>query len=412
MFKSPKLVAYQSSDIETAKQWYRKLLNTEPAFASPLSVLFTIGDARLILVPAQAPAPPGTDSVAVYWDVDDIETAYQRLLEAGATPHTEIWAVLDSKVAQVVDPFGNILGITATISDAEKRSLEDRPSDSAMSVAFCRAFATKDEREELRGPDYLAEIFLAENMKQLLVDLAAREWVVKNLFIPGMYEYFIARTAYLDCVVEQALRENIPQIVFLGAGYDTRSYRFSHLIRQTRIFELDMEPTQRRKRRLLQQAGVSQPEQLAFASINFNMDALADVLAKAGFDKSKKTLFIWEGVTYYLPAQAVDATLSAIRLNSPAGSVICFDYMADAPDIDDRYGVKRTKESMQAMNTAEPIQFLIEEGTIASFLAERGYKIKDHLTAEEIERKYLTLKDGSLAARVVANFCLAQASTL
>jgi len=59
-----------------------------------------------------------------------------------------------------------------------------------------------------------------------------------------MYEYLIARTAFFDDIVEQALRENIPQIVFLGAGYDSRPYRFKDLIKETSIFELDIHTTQ------------------------------------------------------------------------------------------------------------------------------------------------------------------------
>lgn len=57
---------------------------------------------------------------------------------------------------------------------------------------------------------------------------------------PGSYEYFIARTAFFDAAVRRALDENVPQIVLLGAGYDSRAYRFADRIRDTRIFELDV----------------------------------------------------------------------------------------------------------------------------------------------------------------------------
>jgi len=53
------------------------------------------------------------------------------------------------------------VGITGKDS-AKQKSLEDKPSETAMTVAFCRALASVDDREELRGPDYLAEIFLTE----------------------------------------------------------------------------------------------------------------------------------------------------------------------------------------------------------------------------------------------------------
>jgi O-methyltransferase involved in polyketide biosynthesis len=41
--------------------------------------------------------------------------------------------------------------------------------------------------------------------------------------------------------------ENYPQIVFLGAGYDTRPYRFKDSIKQTEIFELDVPTKQQIK---------------------------------------------------------------------------------------------------------------------------------------------------------------------
>ena len=106
---------------------------------------------------------------------------------------------------------------------------------------------------------------------------------------PGMYEYIIARTTYFDHIVEQALRDNIPQILFLGAGYDTRPYRFKDLIKDTRIFELDIHTTQQYKMKLLHQKNIPIPEQLTFVSINFNTETLEDTLLEAGYRKDKKT---------------------------------------------------------------------------------------------------------------------------
>jgi hypothetical protein len=59
---------------------------------------------------------------------------------------------------------------------------------------------------------------------------------------------------------------------------------------------------------------------------------------------------------------------------------------------------------------AEPIRTRIAEGTIAAFLAERGFSIQEHLTPEEMEKQYLTLRDGSTAGRVLAWFSLARAT--
>jgi methyltransferase (TIGR00027 family) len=294
-------------------------------------------------------------------------------------------------------------------ADTNKRSIQHQPSETAMATATMRALAAYDEREEIRGPDYLAEIFLTEDRKSPLKDPMVRQWVMKNKITPGAYEFMIARTAFFDDVVEHALRENLPQIVFLGAGYDTRPYRFKDLIQDTRIFELDTQPTQQLKQELLHQARIPIPEQLAFVPINFNTDNLEDVLFKAGFSRDQEALFVWEGITYYLSAQIVDDTLRFVRSNSPAGSSICFDYASLSPEALNEDGVKKLRHLMESDHPAEPTKFGIPQGNLDTFLLERGYEVVEHLTPSEMERKYLSLRDGSSAGRVPALFSLVHA---
>jgi methyltransferase (TIGR00027 family) len=291
-----------------------------------------------------------------------------------------------------------------------KRSVENQPSETAMGAATLRALATLEEREEIRGQDYLAEIFLTEEHKSPLKDPAIREWVMKNRIAPGMYEFMIARTAFFDHVVEQALLENIPQIVFLGAGYDSRSYRFKDIIKDTRIFELDIQPTQQRKKELLYQASISIPDQLIFVSFNFKTDNIGGILNRAGFNRNQKTLFVWEGVTYYLSAEVIDDTLSVITSNSPAGSLICFDYASHSPDRLNDEGLKKMRGMMRSNYPGEPTQFGIKDGEIKSFLSSRGYNIIEHLNSTEMERKYLNFHDGSSEGKVPASFSLMLAS--
>lgn len=287
----------------------------------------------------------------------------------------------------------------------------ETPSASALNVARCRAIAAHDPRAEIRGADTLAEFFLDEPARQSLVDPVIHGLILKKLdaVSPGGYEYFIARTAYMDGVVEQALRDNLPQIVFLGAGYDTRACRFSDLIRDTRLFELDMPATQQHKRGLMAQASIEIPPQLTFVALDFNRDSLAAALHAAGYSATARTLFVWEGVTYYLPSQTVEETLAFIRQESAPGSVVCFDYMLPASDLDARYGARQSRDAMRAMYTAEPLFFEMAEDGVASFLAERGFALSDHVNAAEMHDRYLALADGTSAGQVLDLFNLAQA---
>jgi methyltransferase (TIGR00027 family) len=294
--------------------------------------------------------------------------------------------------------------------DTTERSIEYQPSETAMATAFLRALSAHDEREEIRGSDYLAELFLTEERKRPLKDSAVRQWVLKNKTAPGMYEFMIARSAFFDDLVEQGLRENIPQIVFLGAGYDSRPYRFADLIRETRIFELDAPPTQQRKREILDQASIAIPKQVIFVPIIFNTTSLSNALMDAGFDRNQKTLFVWEGVTYYLSSGTVDDTLNSIKSISPAGSSVCFDYAALSSNALNEEGVIQVRGILKMDHSAEPTRFGIPAGTIESFLSKRGYAIKEHLTSDEIEKRYLVLRDGSTAGKLPGLLCFACSS--
>jgi len=294
----------------------------------------------------------------------------------------------------------------------KNNSIENKASGTAMATAFMRALAAYDPREEMRGNDYLAEIFLEERQKKPLKDPAIRAWVMKNKIAPGAYEFMIARTAFFDRIVEQALKENIEQVVLLGAGYDSRPYRFEGFNRDTKIFELDAKPTQQRKKECLQQAEISISQQISFVPINFETDNLRDTLMEAGFSREKKTLFIWEGVTYYLSTEVVDNMLAFVRLNSPSGSSISFDYASLSDEALNEDGARELRKHMQSQHSNEPTKFGIRASKIEAFLAERGFEVIEHLTAAEMNEKYLSMGSYSDVGKVPSLFCLVYATVI
>lgn len=289
-----------------------------------------------------------------------------------------------------------------------------QPSASALNVTLCRAVAAHDAREEIRGKDYLAEIFLDQAARQSLYDPAVHLKILAKLeaFSPGAYAYFIARTAYLDEVVEQALTVKIPQIVFLGAGYDTRAYRFCHLLGGTHIFELDEPTTQLHKRTMLNQAQIPVPSQLTYVSIDFVAEKLLPRLRETGYRLDQRTLFIWEGVCYYLPPETVDEMFEFVRSSSAPDSRLCFDYMLPAAALEGRYGAPQARSSMQALYAAEPLQFDLDESQLPRFLAERGFELVEQLTAEQLQKRFFSLHDGAAAGQILDLFRLVQARVM
>lgn len=295
-------------------------------------------------------------------------------------------------------------------SETGRMSVEIRSSETALGAAILRFLATLDPRREIAGPDTLAEIFIPEDRRAALREPMIRQWAMKNRVPPGMYEFLIARTAFFDRIVQDALREHMPQIVFLGAGYDSRSYRFRDMIEDTRIYELDIEPTQRRKMALLSRAGVSIPAQVVFVPVNFNTYDFGQRLIQAGFDRNKPSLFVWEGVTPYLSAEVVDDTLRVIASISPAGNMIGFDHETRSSEIMGDMDAKKVSEYMRAHHADEPVKFWVEHGEVVTFLSSRGYTVVEHLDANEMKRRYLTLHDGTAAGKIPPLFGLVLAS--
>ena len=111
MFLGLRTVIYHVDDLERAKDWYAKAFGVMPYFDEPFYVGFNIGGFELGLDPDMEGIRKGKNEV-VYWGVQDIDTVYQHLLDMGVKENEAVRDVGgDVKVATVMDPFGNVVGI-------------------------------------------------------------------------------------------------------------------------------------------------------------------------------------------------------------------------------------------------------------------------------------------------------------
>ncbi|MBN1310714.1 MAG: SAM-dependent methyltransferase [Anaerolineae bacterium] len=284
--------------------------------------------------------------------------------------------------------------------------IEREGSSTSGYTCFSRACATREKDERFRGPDYLAELFMPPIPNILLNIPILRKLCMGKLFPTGIHEYVLARTRAFDEAFVNALDDGISQIVVLGAGMDTRALRFQDRNKGTMIFELDIHATQHYKREVLERKKVVLPPELVFVPIDFNKQRLADVLIEAGYQQGQKTLFLWEGVTMYLEAEAVDGTLAFIRTGVAEGSVVVFDYV--------RASVLRYENTLYGEDdirgtvarAEEGWIYGIEDGAIEDFLAERGFKLLSHYLPSDLEAAYLTADDGTRFGRINETHCI------
>jgi O-methyltransferase involved in polyketide biosynthesis len=64
---------------------------------------------------------------------------------------------------------------------------------------------------------------------------------------------------------------------------------------------------------------------------------------------------------------------------------------------------------MQSQHSNEPTRFGIRTGQIETFLARKGFKVIDHITAAEMNSKFLSKAGYSDVGYVPGLFCLVEA---
>jgi methyltransferase (TIGR00027 family) len=144
------------------------------------------------------------------------------------------------------------------------------------------------------------------------------------------------RVLWFDGEVADAIGSGVEQVVTVGAGYDSRPWRFS--ASGVRFFELDHPATQADKRRRAPGQGP------VFAAADLIDDDVGGALLECGFDREAPAVFIVEGVTMYLDEVVVRRQLMSLAEIAAPGSRLAVDfYPSSRPDT----GVHRRQLMLQ-----------------------------------------------------------------
>ena len=121
-----------------------------------------------------------------------------------------------------------------------------------------------------------------------------------------------------------AVEDGVDQLVVLGAGLDGRAWRLAWLGGVDRASRWTI-PARRRSSARRRAVYRWPARSVRFVSVDFATQRLADRLAET-HDPARRTFWIWEGVTPYLPPEAIDATLADVAERSHSGSVLAATY--------------------------------------------------------------------------------------
>ncbi len=289
----------------------------------------------------------------------------------------------------------------------DEHGLKPKIKTTAELVCFARAAGALETDPGVRNPDHLARDLIRWRFRLVLLPgVRALAEKLYDLLVPGMYLYHQARTRHLDGIVVRELADRVPQFVILGAGLDSRAYRFRPQLGSTRVFEVDHPATAAWKQERLNRWG-GDYRHVTFISVDFTVDSLAQRLTAAGWDPHRRTLFLLEGVSYYLTEAALRQTMTVLG-TAAADSGLAFDFF-DRRALDDPAGFFGAREFIPyAARKGEPILFGIAPAAVVPFLREYGFAPVS-ITLSNGLQQHLRLADGSLRGRICEFFGIVHA---
>ena len=138
----------------------------------------------------------------------------------------------------------------------------------------------------------------------------------ENLFLP-------VRTRYFDDLSMATVAEGRQQIVLLGAGLDTRAYRLP-LPAEVRIYELDQAEVLAGKERTL--ATLDARPQCTVHRVGGDLSGTwVDGLEAAGFQATLPSLWLAEGLFFYLAESTLRRLLGLALERAAPGSLLAAD---------------------------------------------------------------------------------------
>ncbi len=192
----------------------------------------------------------------------------------------------------------------------------------------------------------------------------------------GVKEFVVIRTRYFDDASSVALAEqpDLRQVVIVAAGMDTRAFRLNWP-NETRVFEVDHEALLTEKdRRLAAERAIPKTQRL-IVSVDL-ASGWSDKLIEAGFSADRPTLWLVEGLLFFLTEEQARTVLTTCRQLSSVSSRLVVD-MASAsllrsPFTQHFLSTLRHDGVPWRFGTDEPEAFLDDLGWVVRDIKEPG----------------------------------------
>lgn len=209
--------------------------------------------------------------------------------------------------------------------------------DITTSVGATALFVAASRALEARKPDPLA----VDKYAEVFCRAVGGEWTtavegtdpehpLQTEFGESFVNFQGARTKFFDEYFTRAIDAGVKQVVLLAAGLDSRAYRLPWAD-GTVVYELDQPRVLEFKRETIERLGEAPTAERREVAIDLR-DDWPRALQESGFDPSRPSAWIAEGLLIYLPATAQERLFAGIDALAAPGSFVGIEEAIPMPD--------------------------------------------------------------------------------
>ena len=268
-----------------------------------------------------------------------------------------------------------------------------RPSSTAEWTTIIRSAELRRPYRQRIVSDEYAPYFLSAAGRGLVRSLRLADGVVsavERAELAGVIAFSLCRHRFIDVHLGAELDDGAEQVVVLGAGYDSRAYRFADQLRGRPVHEVDLAPLSRRKAAIVAaHPDVFGHNTIRRVEIDFRTESLAERLLESGFAVGARTFVVWEGVSMYLDRAAVEGTLATLNDICGPGSTLAMDLWRQVPGTTPVHRVRNLAQRSFAL-IGEPLTFAVPTEDVDKLLGSHGLSVVDLADADEMAARYST----------------------
>jgi methyltransferase (TIGR00027 family) len=277
--------------------------------------------------------------------------------------------------------------------DGDSWDIKSSVGTTALFVAAARALATAKPRPIAADP--FAALFVrvaGEEWKKVLDDPVATAEHPLNTSEFGLpfQDYQASRTRYFDDYFDTVMEAGIEQVVIVAAGLDSRAYRLPWP-EPTVIYELDRPEVLEFKRDVLKAHGHKPTAERREIAVDLRED-WPKALRDAGFDPSRPSAWLVEGLLMYLRPADQDRLFESLTLLAAPGSCAAVEEVAPVPQetFDGWKAAGKNKASVEGHGGWARMIYNDPHADVAEWFTDRGWDatrtgLADHMRSMGLE---------------------------